>query len=78
MDTSLKKSVSVGSILKLEAWVERREGARKVWICSKLSNPVDGTLHCTARGLFLMSPEALVDDSIGESTDDLKNKKSRL
>lgn len=55
--------MSVGSILKLEAWIERREGARKIWICSQLSDPIDGTLHCSARGLFLLSVEALIDDN---------------
>ena len=34
VDTSLKKPVAVGSLLRLEAKVDRREGARKVWIVS--------------------------------------------
>ena len=84
IDTSLKKSVSVGSLLKIEAWIERREGSRKVWICSKLTDPVDGTLHCSARGLFLLSPEALVDDNFTKNisspnlNDDTKNQQSKL
>jgi hypothetical protein len=78
IDTSLKKSVTVGSTLKLEAWVERREGARKIWICAKLSDPADDTVHCTARGLFLLSPEPTVPDNSKMLIGDDKNKKSKL
>lgn len=74
----------MGSLLKLEAWIERREGTRKVWICSKLTDPLDGTLHCSARGLFLLSPEALVDENFTKNvrilnpSDDTKNQQSKL
>ena len=78
IDTSLKKSVTVGSTLKLEAWVERREGARKIWICAKLSDPSDDTVHCTARGLFLLSPEPTVPDNSKMLIGDEKSKKSKL
>eukprot|EP01034_Spumella_vulgaris_P031597 gene31597-39033_t len=57
VNTSLKKSVRVGSTLKLEAWVNRKEGARKYWITSRLSDPLTGDVHCEAEGLCLLSPE---------------------
>jgi hypothetical protein len=59
VDTTLKKAVPVSSLLKLEAWVERREGPRKIWICARLSNELDGSIHCLGRGLFLLSNEAV-------------------
>ena len=64
----------VGSILKLESWVERREGSRKIWICAKLTDPEDNTEYCTSRGLFLLSPEALVSNNELSSVDDMNNK----
>lgn len=57
INTSLKKAVKVGSTLKLEAWVNRKEGARKYWIGSRLSNSETGDVHCEAEGLFLLSPD---------------------
>jgi acyl-coenzyme A thioesterase PaaI-like protein len=57
VNTALKKSVKVGSILKLESWVKRKEGTRKYWIESRLVNPETGEVHCEAEGLFLLSPE---------------------
>lgn len=69
VDTTLKKSVKVGSCLQLEAWVERREGPRKVWVGCRLVDPSSPTetIHCTAKGLFLLSPEY-----ISPVTDDTK------
>ena len=58
VNTRLSVPVPVGAWLKVEAQVERCEGKRKVWIRSKLSDPNDGTVHCTAEGLFLRSAEA--------------------
>jgi hypothetical protein len=54
--------------------VERREGSRKIWICAKLTDPIDDSEHCTARGLFLLSPEALVPHNELSSVDDVSNK----
>lgn len=54
VNTSLKKSVKVGSVLKLIAWVDRLEGSRKVWIGCKLVDPEDeSVIHCEGTGLFL-------------------------
>ncbi|KAJ1407234.1 hypothetical protein B484DRAFT_403891 [Ochromonadaceae sp. CCMP2298] len=61
INTSLKKSVAVGSVLRLESWVRRREGARKFWIDSRLVDAVSGTVHCEAQGLFLLSKEQPFD-----------------
>ena len=57
VNTSLKKPVDVGSILKLEAWVDRLEGTRKVWVKARLSNGDTNEIHCEGEGLFLKSPE---------------------
>lgn len=59
IDTTLKKPVKVGSLLQVEAWIEKREGPRKVWVGCRLVDPSSPTetVHCTARGLFLLSPE---------------------
>jgi hypothetical protein len=54
VNTSLKKAVRVGSTLRLEAWVDRKEGSRKYWIKARLSDPLTGDLHCDGDGLFLM------------------------
>lgn len=54
--------------------MERREGSRKIWICAKLTDPTDNTEYCTARGLFLLSPEALVPNNELSSVDDMNNK----
>ena len=54
--------------------MERREGSRKIWICAKLTDPIDDSEHCTARGLFLLSPEALVPNNELSSVDDMNNK----
>lgn len=57
VNTALKKAVKIGSVLKLESWVLRREGKRKVWISSRLVDPESGDVHCEGEGLFLLSPE---------------------
>ena len=55
VNTTLKKSIPVGSLLKLHASVERLEGQRKVWIRSSLVDPADeSVIHCVGSGLFLM------------------------
>lgn len=63
VNTALKKAVKIGSTLKLESWVTRREGKRKVWISSRLVDPESGDVHCEGEGLFLLSPEE-VDKTI--------------
>jgi acyl-coenzyme A thioesterase PaaI-like protein len=57
VNTSLLKSVKVNQILKLEAWVQRREGKRKHWIEAQLTNPETGDIHCKGSGLFLLAAE---------------------
>jgi acyl-coenzyme A thioesterase PaaI-like protein len=52
VDTSLKKAIPVGSLLKVEGWVERREGKRKIHIKARLSDE-EGTEYATGSGLFL-------------------------
>jgi acyl-coenzyme A thioesterase PaaI-like protein len=60
VNTALKKPVPVDSVLKMEAWVHRREGARKYWISAKLSDPADEEcVYAEGEGLFLMNPEAV-------------------
>eukprot|EP01036_Dinobryon_divergens_P030140 gene30140-39337_t len=63
VNTALKKAVKIGSVLKLESWVARREGKRKIWISSRLVDPESGDIHCEGEGLFLLSPEE-VDSSV--------------
>lgn len=53
VNTALKKSIEVGSLMKIEAWVDRFEGSRKVWIKAILSDPILGTIHSESEGLFL-------------------------
>ncbi len=53
VNTALRKSVKVGSILKLEAWVDRKEGGRKYWIKSKLVDEESDEIYCEGEGLFL-------------------------
>jgi len=57
VNTSLRKSVSVGSMLKIEAWVDRFEGIRKIWVKAILKDPNDGTIYCEGDGLFLKSSQ---------------------
>jgi acyl-coenzyme A thioesterase PaaI-like protein len=57
VNTSLRKAVKVGSVLKLEAWVDRKEGERKYWILAKLSDGVTGEVYCDGSGLFLQSKD---------------------
>jgi acyl-coenzyme A thioesterase PaaI-like protein len=58
VNTALKKSVPVDSVLKMEAWVNRREGERKYWIGARLSDPNNpDCVYCDGEGLFLVSPE---------------------
>lgn len=60
VNTSLKKSVPVNSVLRLEAWVRKREGKRKFWINARLSDPDDvSCVYCEGEGLFLLSPEQI-------------------
>lgn len=53
VNTALKKAVPVGSVLKLESWVVRKEGTRKYWINARLSNAESDVVHCEAEGLFI-------------------------
>ena len=56
INTALKKTVKIGSYLRLEARVSRREGKRKVWVEAKLSDPDNPeVVYCEANGLFLSS-----------------------
>ena len=68
VDVSLKKPVLVGSLLRLEAWIERREGPRKIWACCKLVDPETDQVHCTAKGLFLLSPEYITQPTTTSTT----------
>lgn len=56
VNTALKKSVKVDSVVKIEAWVNKREGARKFWINARVSDPEDEScVYCEGEGLFLLS-----------------------
>ncbi len=55
VNTSLRKAVKVGSLLRLEAWIERKEGNRKYWIGARLLNAETHDIHCEGTGLFLAS-----------------------
>lgn len=55
IDTSLKKAVHVGSLLRLEATITERVGKRKVYIKAKLVDPMSPEVaYCTCNGLFLL------------------------
>lgn len=55
VDTSLKKAITIGSYLRLDVWIERREGSRKIYISACLFNPDSGEVHAKCKGLFLKS-----------------------
>jgi hypothetical protein len=55
VNSSLKKSVPIGSIFKLVATIQRREGERKLWISARLINPFNEEVHCEGVGLFLLN-----------------------
>lgn len=60
VNTTLKKSIPVGSVLRLDASVERLEGQRKVWIKASLADPADPSIvYCTGQGLFLRPTSAI-------------------
>ena len=52
INTSLKKAIPINSILKVEGWIERREGNRKIHIKARLINE-EKEEHAVATGLFL-------------------------
>lgn len=56
IDTSLKKPIPVGAILKIEGEIESVE-RRKVWIRVNVTDEATGCVHGVCRGLFLTSPE---------------------
>jgi hypothetical protein len=51
------KSVRVGSLLRLEAFVRKKEGTRKHWVEARLWDPLTGEVHCKGDGLFLSAKE---------------------
>lgn len=58
VNTALRKSVPVDSVLRLAAWVKKRDGPRKFWISARLVDPdSDACVYCEGEGLFLLSPE---------------------
>jgi hypothetical protein len=57
VNTALSKSVAVGSLLKLEAKMIKKEGQRKHWIEAKLVDPITGELYSKGEGLFLLNNE---------------------
>lgn len=57
VNTALRKSVRIGSILRLEASVTRKEGARKHWIAARLFDPETLEVFCEGEGLFLLNKE---------------------
>jgi acyl-CoA hydrolase len=56
VDTSLKKPIEVGSVLKIIAWIEKRD-RRKIYIGAKLVSADGLSVHATAKGLFLRSSD---------------------
>lgn len=52
VDTTLKKPIPIGSILRIEGWIEKREGKRKIHIRAKLTDE-HGDIHAIGTGLFL-------------------------
>mgnify|MGYP002632907336 CR=1 FL=1 len=55
INTALKAPVAVGSWLRVDGRVIRREGGRKVWVSASLTCPETGKTHCEAEGLFLLA-----------------------
>lgn len=59
VNTALKKAVPVGSLLKLEARVLRKEGTRKVWVAAKLEDHESKVVYAEGEGLFLRSLDSV-------------------
>lgn len=57
IDTSLKRPVPIGSLLKLEATLENQD-RRKVWSNVKLTDE-EGNVYCEGKGLFLINKDYL-------------------
>ena len=57
VNCTLMKSVRVGSLLRLEAFVRKKEGTRKHWVEARLWDPLTGEVHCKGDGLFLSAKE---------------------
>jgi len=55
IDTTLKKPIPVGALLKIEGQIESVE-RRKVWIKCVVSDEESGHVYGEARGLFLTNP----------------------
>ena len=55
IDTCLKRAIRVESVLKIVAWIERREGPRKIYIAAKLVSADGEIVHATGKGLYLKS-----------------------
>ena len=55
VNTALRKSVPIGSLMRLEASIEKREGSRKVWVRSRLVDGKCSTVYCEGYGLFLLN-----------------------
>ena len=66
IDTTLKKPIPVGALLKVEGVIESVE-RRKVWIKVNVTDETSGCVHGTCRGLFLLSKEESVSSSLGEN-----------
>lgn len=63
IDTSLKRPITVGSALKIESRVVRKEKTRKFWIEAVLSDGVDGTIYAVGSGLFLLDAAYVTESS---------------
>uniref|UniRef100_A0A7S1C0T2 Thioesterase domain-containing protein n=1 Tax=Corethron hystrix TaxID=216773 RepID=A0A7S1C0T2_9STRA len=75
VNVSLKKPVSVCSVLKLEGGVSEREGKRKIRVWARLFDPQGGIVHAEATGLFILKRDEqgeqqhAIDDSKNLNTD---------
>lgn len=62
INTSLKKPVAVGSVMKVEAWISKKDSDRKYWVTARMKDEANGgDVHFEAEGLFLLSKDALED-----------------
>jgi hypothetical protein len=58
----------VGALLRLEVWVESRDGPRKIWAGARLIDPLTNRVHCTGRGLSILSQPDDTDNALGAAT----------
>ena len=70
INTKLMKPVTVGSLLRIEAKIDRREGDRKVWCTAKLTDEFSTVTYCEGQGLFLLNKDQAAVIKVNNTTEE--------